>query len=230
MKKESIMKYEIIGGNLPAVLCKLTKGEKIICEGGSMSWMDDAFTMETSGGGLKKLFGKAFSGESLFSNIYTANRDAEIAFASSFPGEILAVKVEAGKGVIAQKKAFLACESGVEMSVHFQRKVAGGFFGGEGFVMEKFSGNGIVFLEVDGSTKEYVLAPGERKILDTGYLVMMDDTCSLDVETVKGMKNKLLGGEGLFNTVITGPGRIVVQTMPIAKTAMLIYDLIPHAN
>lgn len=224
------MNYEIIGGNLPAVICKLTKGEKIICEGGGMSWMDDAFTMETSGGGIKKIFGKAFSGESMFNNIYTANKDGEIAFASSFPGDILAIQVAPGKSIIAQKKSFLACEGGVEMSVHFQKKFGGGLFGGEGFIMEKFSGSGLVFVEVDGSTKEYVLAPGERKILDTGHLVLMDDTCSLDVESVKGVKNKLLGGEGLFNTVITGPGRIVVQTMPIAKTAMVIYDLIPHTN
>ena len=224
------MKYEIMGGNLPAVICTLTKGEKIVCEGGGMSWMDDVFTMETSGGGLKKMFGKAFSGESMFQNTYTAKADGEIAFASSFPGEIIAVEVGAGRSIIAQKKAFLASESSVEMSVFFQKKVAGGFFGGEGFIMEKFSGSGIVFLEVDGSIKEYTLAAGERKILDTGHLVMMDETCSLDVVSVKGIKNKLLGGEGLFNTVITGPGKIVVQTMPIAKTAELIADLLPNLS
>ena len=224
------MNYEIMGGNLPAVICKLTRGEKIICESGGMSWRDDAFTMETNGGGIMKMFGKAFSGESMFNNTYTANRDAEIAFASSFPGDILAIRVEPGKSIIAQKKSFLACEGGVEMSVHFQRKLGGGLFGGEGFIMEKFSGSGLVFLEVDGSTKEYILAPGERKILDTGHLVMMDETCSLDIESVKGVKNKLLGGEGFFNTVITGPGRIVIQTMPIAKTAMLIYSMTPHTS
>lgn len=224
------MKYEIMGGNLPAVICKLSKGEKIICEGGGMSWMDDAFTMETSGGGLKKMFGKAFSGESMFTNTYTANADGEIAFASSFPGAILAVEIGAGKSIIAQKKAFLARESGVDMSVFFQRKGMTGFFGGEGFIMEKFTGNGVVFLEVDGSTKEYILAPGERKIMETGHLVMMDETCSLDVVSVKGIKNKLLGGEGLFNTVVTGPGKVVIQTMPISKTAELISDFIPSSN
>ncbi len=224
------MQYEIMGGNLPAVICKLTKGEKIICEGGSMSWMDDAFTMETSGGGFKKMFGKAFSGESLFSNTYTANRDAEIAFASSFPGEIIAVEVGAGKSIIAQKRSFLASEGGVEMSVFFQKKGMTGFFGGEGFIMEKFAGNGLVFLEIDGSIKEYTLAPGERKIMDTGHLVMMDETCSLDVVSVKGMKNKLLGGEGLFNTVVTGPGKVVIQTMPISKTAEIISGFIPSNN
>ena len=224
------MKYEIMGGNLPAVICKLSKGEKIVCESGAMSWMDDAFTMETSGGGLKKMFGKAFSGESMFSNTYTADRDGEIAFASSFPGEILAVEIGPGRSIIAQKKAFLASESGVEMSVFFQKKLSGGFFGGEGFIMEKFTGNGYVFLEIDGSVMEYNLAPGERKIMDTGHLVMMEDTCSITVETVKGIKNKFLGGEGLFNTVVTGPGKVVIQTMPIAKTAELISALIPSSN
>ncbi len=224
------MKYEIMGGNLPAVICRLTKGESIICEGGGMSWMDDVFTMSTSGGGLKKMFGKAFSGESMFMNTYTANADGEIAFASSFPGEILAVEIGAGKSIVAQKKAFLASESGVDMSVFFQKKLSGGFFGGEGFIMEKFTGNGIVFLEVDGSIKEYTLAPGERKIMETGHLVMMEETCSLSVERIKGAKNILLGGEGLFNTVVTGPGKVVMQTMPISKTAELIAGFIPKSN
>lgn len=224
------MKYEIMGGNLPAVLCKLNKGEQIICEGGGMSWMDDVFTMETSGGGAKKVFGRAFSGESLFQNKYTANEDGEIAFASKFPGQIFVAEVSEGKSIIAQKKAFLAGEGGVEMSVFFQKKVAGGFFGGEGFIMEKFTGNGLVFLEVDGSVIEYTLAPGEKKIMDTGHLVMMDDTCSLDIVSVKGVKNKLLGGEGFFNTVVTGPGKIVIQTMPISKTAEVISVYLPKSG
>ena len=224
------MKYEIIGGNLPAVICKLTKGEHTICEGGGMSWMDEVFTMSTSGGGAKKMFGKLLSGESMFQNTYTANADGEIAFASSFPGQILAIELDGGKSIVAQKKAFLASEGTVNMSVFFQKKLSGGFFGGEGFIMEKFSGKGMVFLEVDGSTKEYTLAPGERKIMETGHLVMMDETCSLSVERIKGAKNMLLGGEGLFNTVVTGPGRIVIQTMPISKTAELISDFIPKSG
>ena len=159
------MQYEIIGGNLPAVLCRLTRGEKIICEGGGMSWMDDAFTMETSGGGLKKMFSRAFTGESMFINTYTAQRDGEIAFASSFPGEILAVDLRGGKSIIAQKKAFLAMEAGVNMNVFFQKRMSGGFFGGEGFILQQFSGNGVVFLEVDGSIREYMLAPARGLLL-----------------------------------------------------------------
>ena len=224
------MQYEIIGGNLPAVLCRLTRGEKLICEAGGMSWMDGVFKMETTGGGIGKMFGRMFSGESMFTNTYTAQQDGEIAFASSFPGQILAINLTPGKSIIAQKKAFLACEAGVEMSVFFQKKFGKGLFGGEGFIMQKFTGSGIVFLEVDGAIKEYVLAPGEKKIMDTGHLVMMDDTCKMDIERIAGVKNALFGGEGLFNTVVTGPGRIVIQTMPISKAAGVIAGYITQQS
>ena len=221
------MQYEIIGGNLPAVLCKLKKGEKIICESGGMSWMDGVFKMETTGGGAGKMFGRMFSGESMFTNTYTAQQDGEIAFASCFPGAILAINLTPGKSIIAQKRAFLASEAGVDMSVFFQKKIGKGLFGGEGFIMQKFSGSGLVFLEVDGAIKEYTLAPGERKVMDTGHLVMMDDTCKMDIEKISGVKNVLFGGEGLFNTVVTGPGRIVIQTMPMSKTAGVISQYLP---
>ena len=224
------MQYEIIGGNLPAVLCRLTRGEKLICEAGGMSWMDGVFKMETTGGGIGKMFGRMFSGESMFTNTYTAQQDGEIAFASSFPGQILAINLTPGKSIIVQKKAFLACEAGVEMSVFFQKKFGKGLFGGEGFIMQKFTGSGIVFLEVDGAIKEYVLAPGEKKIMDTGHLVMMDDTCKMDIERIAGVKNALFGGEGLFNTVVTGPGKIVIQTMPISKAAGVIAGFIPQQS
>ncbi len=224
------MQYEIIGGNLPAVICKLGRGEKIICEAGGMSWMDGVFEMQTSAGGVGKMFGRMFSGESAFRNTYIAKDAGEIAFASSFPGEILAVELTAGKSIIAQKKAFLACEEGVDMSVFFQKKLGKGFFGGEGFIMEKFTGSGLVFLEVDGSIKEYTLAPGEKKVMETGHLVMMDETCKMDIERIQGVKNIMFGGEGLFNTVVTGPGKIVIQTMPISKTAGVISGYIPTSG
>ena len=230
MKGGYDLQYEIIGGNLPAVLCRLTRGEKLICEAGGMSWMDGVFTMETTGGGIGKMFGRMFSGESMFTNTYTAQQDGEIAFASSFPGQILAINLTPGKSIIAQKKAFLACEPGVEMSVFFQKKFGKGLFGGEGFIMQKFTGSGLVFLEVDGAIKEYVLAPGEKKVMDTGHLVMMDETCKMDIERISGVKNALFGGEGLFNTVVTGPGRIVIQTMPISKAAGVIAGYIPQQS
>ena len=192
--------------------------------------MDGVFTMETTGGGIGKMFGRMFSGESMFTNTYTAQQDGEIAFASSFPGQILAINLTPGKSIIAQKKAFLACEPGVEMSVFFQKKFGKGLFGGEGFIMQKFTGSGLVFLEVDGAIKEYVLAPGEKKVMDTGHLVMMDETCKMDIERISGVKNALFGGEGLFNTVVTGPGKIVIQTMPISKAAGVIAGYIPQQS
>ena len=221
------MNYEIIGGNLPAAICKMRKGDTIICEKGAMSWMTDGISMQTKGGGLGKMLGRGMSGDSMFRNHYVAQRDGEIAFASSFPGDILAIELDGTNEVIAQKKAFLACDESVEMSVFFQKKLGAGFFGGEGFIMQRFTGRGTVLLEIDGAIREYNLAPGERMIVDTGYLAMMDGTCSITVETVGGVKNALLGGEGLFNTVVTGPGRVVLQTMPIIKTAMLISTYIP---
>ena len=209
------MNYEIKGGNLPVVICQLNAGEEMMCEGGSMSWMDDEIEMQTQGGGVKKMFGRMFTGEALFQNRYIAKRPGEIAFASSFPGSIRAVEVTPDKPVIAQKGSFLASCGNIDVSVFFQKKLKAGFFGGEGFLMQKFSGNGIVFLEIDGSAVEYDIPAGDRKI---------------DTVTVKGAKNVLFGGEGLFNTVVNGPGHIILQTMPIQRTAMTLYNYMPHPS
>lgn len=224
------MTYEVVGGSLPAVVISMNAGEEVKCESGSMSWMDRGIKMETSGGGLGKMFGRMVTGESLMLNTYKAETAGKIAFASSFPGSIMAYEIKPGQGIMAQKGAFLASYGDVEMSVGFQKKIGGGFFGGEGFLMQKFEGNGIVFLEIDGHAVEYDLASGQQMVIDTGYVAMMDSTVTLDVEMVKGVKNVLFGGEGLFNTIVTGPGKITIQTMPISKTAMLIYRYIPHGN
>lgn len=217
------MKYEIKGGNLPVVICKLSSGEKIITEGGGMSWMTPNMEMSTSGGGMGKMFGKMLSGEALFQNIYTCNGgEGEIAFASSFPGEIRAFEVSPGRDMILQKSAFLASEASVQLSTFFNKKLGAGFFGGEGFIMQKISGNGIVFAEFDGSVEEYTLGAGESMILDTGHLAAMESTCTMEIVTVKGLKNKLLGGEGFFNTKVTGPGKIYIQTMPLSNIASLL--------
>jgi len=222
------MQYTILGNDLPVVTCNLAPGESMITERGSMSWMSPNMKMETAAGGLGKAFGRMFSGEAIFQNIYTAQGGpGMIAFASSFPGSIRAVQVTPGRDVIAQKAAFLASERSVELSVHFQKKLGAGFFGGEGFIMQRLSGSGIAFLEIDGAAIEYDLAPGQQMIVDTGYLAMMDATCSMDIQTVPGLKNKFFGGEGFFNTVITGPGRIVLQTMPISGVAAAIRPFIP---
>lgn len=222
------MQYTILGNDLPVVTCNLAPGESMITERGSMSWMSPNMKMETAAGGLGKAFGRMFSGEAIFQNIYTAQGGpGMIAFASSFPGSIRAVQITPGRDVIAQKSAFLASERSVELSVHFQKKLGAGFFGGEGFIMQRLSGSGIAFLEIDGAAIEYDLAPGQQMIVDTGYLAMMDATCSMDIQTVPGLKNKFFGGEGFFNTVITGPGRIVLQTMPISGVAAAIRPFIP---
>ena len=222
------MRYEIKGSPLPVVEWTLEAGESIICEGGSMSWMSANMQMETSGGGIGKMFSKAISGEKLFHNKYTATGSSGIiAFASSFPGNILAVEIAPGKEIVCQKSAFLAATPGVDVSIFFQKKLGSGFFGGEGFIMQKISGQGIVFLEIDGYVETKELAPGEQIVIDTGYLAMMSATCSMDVQMVKGVKNVFLGGEGLFNTVVTGPGTISLQTMPAYQVANSIRPYIP---
>ena len=218
------MQYRIQGTPMPVVICDLAPNEQMITERGSMSWMSPNMKMETtSNGGLGKAFGRAFAGESMFQNRYTAQGGpGMIAFASSFPGEIRAIEITPDHPVIVQKRAFLACTTGVELSVHFQKKLGAGFFGGEGFIMQRLSGSGIAFVEIDGSVVEYNLHPGQQMVVDTGYLAMMDATCQMDVQTVSGVKNVLFGGEGLFNTVITGPGKILLQTMPISAIASLL--------
>lgn len=222
------MKYEIKGEPLPVVVCELENGESVTCESGAMAWMSNNMEMKTKSGGLGKMFGKMVSGENLFSNTYTAKGGPGlIAFASSFPGSIRAIEITPNHPIVVQKSGYLASEPGVELSVFFQKKVMGGFFGGEGFIMQKLSGNGTAFVEIDGSVVEYELGAGEQLIVDTGYLAMMEATCTMDVKTVKGLTNKFLGGEGAFNTVITGPGKVWVQTMPIANVAGLIASLMP---
>lgn len=216
---------------MPVVICDLSTGESMITEKGSMVWMSPNMEMQTSAGGIGKAFGRMFSGESMFQNIYTAKGGpGMIAFASSFPGAIRAVEITPDRPVIAQKSAFLAAEEGVELSVFFQKKLGAGFFGGEGFIMQKLSGRGMAFLEIDGSAVEYDLGPGQQMIVDTGNLAMIEDTCTIDIKSVKGVKNALFGGEGLFNTVVTGPGHIVLQTMPISGFAGAISAVLPNKN
>ena len=223
------MKYNITGDNLPVVICTLDAGEQMITERGSMSWMSPNMKMETtSNGGLGKALGRMFSGEALFQNRYTAQGGpGMIAFASSFPGAIRAFTITPGSDLIVQKSAFLAAEPGVELSVHFQKKLGAGFFGGEGFIMQRLSGSGTAFVEIDGAAVEYSLGPGQKIVIDTGYLAAMDATCQMDIQTVPGVKNALFGGEGMFNTLVTGPGRVILQTMPVTGFVEIIAALLP---
>lgn len=226
------MQYQIAGEPLPVVTCQLAAGETMITERGSMSWMTPNMRMETTtNGGLGKAFGRLLAGEALFQNRYTAQGGPGlIAFASSFPGSIRAFEIGPGKELVVQKSGFLAAEAGVELSVFFQKKLGSGFFGGEGFIMQKLSGQGIAFAEFDGHVMEYELAAGQSLVVDTGYIAAMDATCSMDIVTVPGVKNALFGGEGLFNTVVSGPGHIWLQTMPISSVAAVLRPFFPSNN
>ena len=224
------MRYEIKGGSFPVVICQLQDGESMITEKGSMVWMSPNIAMETQGGGLGKMFSKAFSGESMFHNVYTAQGDGMIAFGSSFPGKILAVEVGSGRELILQKSAFLASQPTVELSIAFNKKLGVGFFGGEGFIMQRLSGYGMAFVEIDGDLVEYDLAPGQQLVVDTGNVAGFESTVTMDIRQVPGLKNKLMGGEGLFNTYLTGPGKIWLQTMPIISMAAALSGLLPKGN
>lgn len=224
------MQYEIKGGSFPVVFCQLRDGESMITEKGSMVWMSPNMEMDTKGGGLGKMFSKAFSGESMFQNIYTARGDGMIAFGSSFPGKILPIEISQGREIIVQKSAFLASEPTVELSIAFNKKLGAGFFGGEGFIMQRLSGSGMVFVEIDGDLVEYDLAPGQQIVVDTGYVAGYENTVTMDIRQVPGLKNKLIGGEGLFNTYLTGPGRVMLQTMPISNMASALSGYIPKGN
>ena len=221
------MRYEIKGGAFPVVVCELADGEQMITEKGSMVWMSPNMQMDTRGGGLGKIFSKAFSGESMFQNIYTARGAGMIAFGSSFPGQIKAVTIAPGQDMILQKTAFLAAEPGVELSIHFNKKLGTGLFGGEGFIMQRLSGSGVAFAEIDGELVEYELREGQQIVADTGNVAGFTAGVKMEIQQVPGMKNKLLGGEGLFNTLLTGPGRVWLQTMPISGVASALIPYIP---
>ena len=226
------MKYQIVGDTLPAVICQLEPGEKMITEGGGMSWMSPNMLMETtSNGGIGSMIGRMFSGEKAFQNVYTAQGgEGMIAFASCFPGSIRAFEIAPGQEMILQKSAFLAGEVGIEMSVFFNKKLGTGFFGGEGFIMQRISGQGTVFAEFDGHVVEYELAPGQQIVVDTGHLAAMTASCQMDIRSVPGVKNMLFGGEGIFNTIITGPGRVWLQTMPISNVAGVLRSYMPSGD
>lgn len=223
------MKYTIEGNPFSYVTCHLEAGEYLISESGSMGWMSGNMEMDTiSFGGIGKVFERLFTGESLLFNKYTAkDKEGSITFASKVPGSISVLEIQPNKSYIVQKTSFLACEAGVDLGVHFHKRFSKGFFGGEGFILEKLSGQGKAFIEIDGSAKEIMLQAGEKLIVDTGCLVAMEDTCHFDIEMIKGFKNIAFGGEGLFNTVLTGPGKVILQSCPLSRTAAEIQKHLP---
>ena len=217
------MQYQIQGQPYPVVVLTVEPEETVLCQKGAMAWMTPNMEMQTKGGGLGKMFSRAFTGESMFQNHYTAKGgQGMIAFASAVPGEIMPVQISPERSIVAQKSAFLASEVGVHFELFFQKKLAGGFFGGEGFIMQRLGGHGTAFIEIDGYAAEYELGAGQEMLVSTGYLAAMEESCSMDVVMVKGAKNMLLGGEGIFNTVVRGPGKVILQTMPISKVAELL--------
>lgn len=226
------MNFKIVGEPLPVVICDVEANESLITERGSMSWMSPNMKMETtSNGGIGKALGRMFAGDAFFQNRYTAQGGSgQIAFASSFPGSIRSFNITPNNPVIVQKSGFLASEASVELSVFFQKKISAGFFGGEGFIMQKLSGNGTAFIEIDGYACEYDLQAGESMIVDTGYLAAMSSTCSIEIVTVPGVKNMIFGGEGIFNTVVKGPGKVILQTMPINAVAGTLRPFFPSAK
>ena len=223
------MKYEIKNQPFTVLTLRMEQGEAIKCQSGAMAWMSPGIRMETKTGGLGGMFKKALVGESLALNHYTAERAGELTLAKHSPGDILAFDIGACP-IIAQKTSFLASTEGVNLDIYLQRKISAGFFGGEGFLMQKYSGTGYAWLEIDGAVQERVLAPGESLVIDSGYVAAMEATCSMEIVTVKGLANVVLGGEGLFNTVVKGPGRIWLQTMPINALAMSLYQYMPHPS
>ena len=225
------MEYEIKGGAFPMVVCRLQKGETMKNETGAMAYMTSDMKMETNtGGGLLKGLGRALSGDTIFLNFFTAQSDnQEIGFSSCTHGKIIPIRLNGSNSIIGQKNAFLAAEEGVNLDMHFRNKLGAGIFGGEGFILQKFTGNGIVFLEIDGEVIEYDLQPGEKLLADPGHIAAMDESVDFDIERVKGAKNMLFG-EGLFFARLQGPGKVWIQTMPISRLAEAIIPYIPTSS
>lgn len=223
------MRYRIFGDNMPGLTLQLDAGESIYTQSGGMSWMTDSFQMETNvRGGLMKGLGRMLTGESLFMATYTAMASgAEITLTTSMPGEIRALQLDGRQQYIAQKSSFLCAQPTVELSTYVN-KLKTGLFGGEGFLMQRISGTGMVFLELDGTIVELDLQPGQRLKIDTGNIAFFEAQVKYDVETVKGFTNILFGGEGLFLSVLEGPGKVWLQSLNAASFASRLMGFMPH--
>ncbi|MSA01549.1 TIGR00266 family protein [Lactonifactor sp. BIOML-A3] len=226
------MRYRIVGSIMPAVEMQLQAGESIYTQTGGMSWMSDGILMNTNArGGFMKGLGRMFTGESFFMTTYTSQREnAEIAFSSTVPGEILPLDLRKYGSMICQKGAFLCAQEQVTADAVFTKKLSSGLFGGEGFILQELRGNGMAFLEIDGNKVEKDLDPGEVIKVDTGNVVAFETSVSYDIEMVKGGMNMFLGGEGLFMTKLTGPGHVILQTQNFSEFVGRIKQYIPTRN
>lgn len=224
------MQYKLIGSTMPAVEVYFdAPGESMYTQSGGMAWMSEGITMDSNmKGGFGKSIGRMFSGESLFMATYRAERAGSmIAFASTVAGEVVPVNIGESGGMICQKGAFLCAQETVNLNVTFTKKLSAGLFGGEGLILQEISGTGMVFLEVDGDKVEKQLAPGEVIKVDTGNVVAFEKTVQYEIETVKGLKNIFLGGEGLFLTKLTGPGKVILQTQNFNEFVGRISEMMP---
>lgn len=224
--------YRIEGTTLPVVTIALQPGDRIFSSSGGMSWMTDSVKMDTNtGGGLGKMFKRALSGESLFIVDYSVERSpGEVAFAAEFPGKVVDLHLAEGQQMIVQKDAFMCAEKSVDLDLHFRKRLGAGLFGGEGFILQKLTGAGTAFVNFDGEIVVKELAPGETLRVDTGHVAMFEPTVDFDVEMLKGFKNLLLGGEGLFLATLRGPGKVWLQTMPMSKLAQKIAQYMPQVG
>lgn len=226
------LQYRIEGTTLPVLTVTLTPGDKIYSSSGGMSWMTQQVQMDTNtGGGLGKMFKRALSGESLFVVDYYVNSgQGEVAFSAEFPGQIREVNLPDNQSMIVQKDSFMCAEKSVDLDMHFRKRLGAGLFGGEGFILQRLTGPGRAFVNFDGEIVEKVLQPGEVLRVDTGHVAMFEPTVDFDIEILRGFKNILLGGEGLFLATLRGPGRIWLQTMPMDKLAQKIAQYMPQVG
>lgn len=225
--------FKIVGSVMQSLMVQINRGQALYSESGALSWMTDGVQMNTNlgGGGIFGALQRVVTGESLFVVNFTSDRDQQlIAFSSDFPGKIIPVHLAQGQAMIAQKDTLLVAEKSVNMTIALQRKLGAGLFGGEGFILQRFDGPGTFFAALDGEIVEYTLAQGQRLLVDTGHVAMFEPTVSYDIQMVKGIKNVLFGGEGLFFVTLTGPGRIWLQTMPMSKLAGAIRQYLPKAE
>jgi uncharacterized protein (TIGR00266 family) len=226
------MQYKIAGTTMQALDVLLQQGEAVFTETGGMAWYRGNVSMETNmPGGLLGGLGRAVSGESLFLTTYKAlSEKAMITFTPEAPGSIVAVELAAGQTVIAQRDAFMCAQQGVQLAVHFKQRLGAGLFGGEGFILQKVTGPGTAFFEIDGETREIELAAGETIRIDPGHIAMFESTVRHDIERIKGVSNVLFGGEGLFLATLTGPGKVWLQTMPLNNLIAKIASRLPKSS
>ncbi len=223
------MRYAISGTVLQSLEVELGQGEAMFTESGGMAWMTEGIEMNTNTrGGIMSGLGRALAGESLFMTTYTATApQASITFTPEAPGKVLPVQLGANQVIIAQKDAFMCAQNSVKMEMHFRKRLGAGLFGGEGFILQKLTGPGMVFLEIPGEVKEYNLAAGQVLKVDPGHIAAFDPTVNYDITMMKGLKNIVFSGEGLFLATLSGPGRVWLQTMPIANLAQKLMKYMP---